>query len=81
MTYKALYTILFLLRLMPKVELVSKEKYLKYKSLCNRYEREYRKRNPTKHQANSRHLINAIVKKRLPKQKKVKQERVEIANV
>ena len=81
MTYKALYTILFLLRLMPKVELVSKEKYLKYKSLVNRYEREWRKRNPQKHIQKSKTLINAIVKSRLPKKKKVKQERAEIANV
>ena len=44
------------------VRLITKDEYLKYKSLTNRYEREFRKRNPAKHKRESRAFVKAIVK-------------------
>lgn len=46
------------------VRLISAKQYKEYKSLCNRFERELRNKNPNKHKAESKAFVSAIMKNR-----------------
>lgn len=71
MTYKYLYTPAKIVSLMAKnkVRLITAKEYAELKPLVNRYEREWRKRNPKKHEVESKKLLSAILKTRKPKRK------------
>ena len=44
------------------VKNITAKQYAEYKSLCNRFEREQRKKNPKKHKAESKAFLSAIAK-------------------
>jgi hypothetical protein len=46
------------------VKLITAKQYAEYKSLCNKYERELRKKNPKKHKEESKAFISAILENR-----------------
>lgn len=69
LTYISLYELQIYLDSMAKaiVKLITAKQYAEYKSLCNRYEREIRKKNPKKHKAESKAFIESILANRKAK--------------
>lgn len=65
-TYKCLYKLITFIDSMAKatVRLISAKQYAEYKSLVNRYEREWRLKHPKEHKEESKALLHAILKNR-----------------